>query len=381
MKKSRESWAVHCLLSQSGLPYKPVLAGLEETDIRGWRNIRPGAVYDLSSRHQAQQQPRRTTRGNKPRSWSSQPARRDTTDPSSYMSGELDRSYNYVYKGGLSKQAGSMEPLPPLSTSQHTTVHLDPALRYHSNGPEQHILAKIVAMQLKPELLVEHIIIENRLRQMNIDDNRSIRHLNLEGMGVDPRAIPELDKGVWLQAAQASMSAPVLSSSVINPHRKTKRRKRPPHLPLDWCTLNTDRTREDSEVGLGLGGPNVSPNLEPGGRHAGLVDTGQGGMGDVIEGGRDHLSMERALLQTRQALAKSTSYRLPKLQVTPDAHQGPPKVQVTPQERLQEAVERARVRPNPAQHIPVVSPSLRALGGTWQPGGVKYTSKLRSLGW
>jgi hypothetical protein len=325
------------------------------------------------------------------------------------MSGELDESCNYHYKGGLSKHALSAEPLPylalppPPSRSRRrafSTVHLDPL--HQTQQQEKDLLAKIVAMQLKPELLVEQIIIENRLRTMNVG-NHDVRHLNLEGMGVDPRAIPKLDKGVWLQATKASKSMPVLSS--MTQHRKTKRRKRsPPNTHLNWCTLNADSAREDSNTGPGqLGGLNSAF----GGHRTGQVDAVMG-EDYGIETEVDHMTMEKSFIQTRQALAETTSYRLPKLQVTsstlqnsqsPQAtFQRPLNPQVTPtvpprplHQNIYDAMERQHA-PSHSFNIPVVSPSLRAgVGGldrswkgtepTWKPDKVKYTSKLRSLGW
>lgn len=415
MKKSGEYQVVRSLLAQSSLPYKTVLPGLEETDVKGWRKIRPRAVYDLRS-HPQQHPPggrkrRSTARGHKHRA--SSPSRPGRADPASYMSGTVDHNHNYVYSGGLSKHAGSAEPLsylplPPAPHPQHKAYHLDPAHQYHTHQPyhthqqDRDVLARIVAMQLKPELLVEQIVIENRLRTMNTDNTHNLRHLNLEGVGVDPKAIPELDKGVWFQA---SKSAPTLPSVSQSPqHRKNKRRKqRQSHL--DWCTFNADTARD-----AGLGG-----------RLGGTIDTRlQGGIGEDL-GQEDHLSMEQNLLQTRQALAQATSYRLPKLQSIPkvpyrspvdlytsqetpmctlNALHEPPNLQMTPkappgplQQQFQGEVEHTRVCDLPPPHslqIPVVSPSLRAWGSgvdgragqhTWKPDKVKYTSKLRPLRW
>lgn len=395
--KNGESRAVRTLLAQSSPPYKRVLAGLEETDVKGWRNIRPGAVYNLRVPHQPPPGARRNrgvVRASKPRaSESSQPAWTDTT---SYMSGELDRSYNYVYRGGLSKHAGGSEPLPylplpPLPASQcraYSCVHLDTALS-RNRQPERDMLARIVAMQLKPELLVEQIVIENRLRTMNFGD---LHRLNLEGVGVDPKSIHKLDKGMWFDTVK-SRSAPVLSR-LQNPVRRTTKRRKQARQPLDWCTLNnTDAARilqEDPGPNLGLG----SPRGGLGGPQGDLGGIMEGANHFGMEGGRDHLSMERSLLETREALAGTTSYRLP---ANP---QDPPRPLHMQHRCLQEAGEQAKVRETVPNHhtaarVPVVSPTLRpmqrpdrwemgvASGAEqiWRPERVKYTSKLRSLGW
>ena len=411
MKKSGESQVVRSLLALSSQPYKTVLSGLEETDAKGWRNIRPQAVYDLTSHPQQHPMPRKrrgSPRGHKHRASSSSHPRR--ADPAAYMSGSVDQNYNYVYRGGLSKRAVSSEPLsylplPPAPPSQHKAYHLDPAQQYRTHQPDRDVLARILAMQLKPELLVEQIVIENRLRTMYNDNTHNLRHLNLEGVGVDPKAIPELDKGVWFQATQASKSAPSLPNVSQSTHRRKTKRRKQRQSHLDWCALNADTARD-----AGLGG-----------RLGAALDSRlQGGMGEDL-GQEDHLSMERSLLQTRQALAQATNYRLPKLQATPKAPHGspashhapqapptcapssphePPNLQMTPDaphgpphQDDMEHPSHPRSRDVPSTHslhIPVISPSLRTgnwgVDGragelTWKPDKVKYTSKLRSLGW
>ena len=168
------------------------------------------------------------------------------------MSGELDANFNYVYKGSnqlnSSKQSNRplTRPLPPTppSTAKIRSIlastYLDPAAPYHTT-PRMDTedarldLARIVAMQLKPELLVEQLMIENRLRCMNLENHQQ---LNLEGVGVDPKSIHQLDKGAWLRAVK-SKSTPALGSMQANSHRKSRRRRNMPNHPvLDWCALN-----------------------------------------------------------------------------------------------------------------------------------------------
>lgn len=283
----------------------------------------------------------------------------------SYMSGELDQSFNYVYRGGLRSAATPPthhQALPPISLHYlygvPSTVHLDPALPYQPQNQTEYAIranwARIVASHLNSDLLVKQIMIENRLRTMQMD--RDLGRLNLEGIGIDPKSIYELDKGAWLQ--RSSSNSLLLADSPT--HRKTRKKRPQPHqqLSLDWCMLNA----QSRGVG-GLGGPNV--------------------MG------------EKALLQT---FDEPTKYRLSRLtpdDVKPPHFAIPPPVAKPPyhsaNRRLQELLERDRVREASAGrpiHVSVVSPSLGmgAHGTTsapelyWQQDSkVKHISKLRSL--
>lgn len=98
-----------------------------------------------------------------------------------YMSGELDENYTYVYKGGLSDRAegGASENTrtqypfhcPPQLQKHVQTVTLEPSLSNDASAHEASCraeLSRILSLQLKPELLVEQLIIENRLRTMSL---------------------------------------------------------------------------------------------------------------------------------------------------------------------------------------------------------------------
>lgn len=107
------------------------------------------------------------------------------------MSGELDENYTYVYKGGLSSRAETMQrsgsaitcaagsvqnPFhAQLQRKKHVqTVTFEPSLPSDASAHMQALancrseLSRILSLQMKPELLVEHLIIENRLRAMSL---------------------------------------------------------------------------------------------------------------------------------------------------------------------------------------------------------------------
>ena len=392
-----EAKAVKYLLSQSSQPYKGVQAGSEELNfLRGWGNIRPTAAYDLTQPHphpRRQQQLRARVQRTR-----QQQAAEQETNPEDYMNGELDTEFNYHYGGDNKGDNNSHKstprhspakpptpptyppPPPPTSYYQHrlpSTIHLDPLLPYHSAPPGTQArldLEKIVALQLKPEVLVEQIIIENKLRTMNLGN---LHPLNLEGVGVDPKSIHELDRGVWQQGVK-SKSTPLLSGLHTQQHRKTHKRKAKSRLPLDWCTLNPDMT---------------------------------GGFGAEEISDENVASLEKSLLQVRGSYQDSTRYRLPRLRSQAPAnppHPPPPPPQqlgARCKQRLQQLGEPERGVPGGgggrSLNIPVVAPSLRPTGVRgegpglgpglglglrgqeefWQQNKVKYANKLKSLGW
>ena len=189
---------VDCLLSCSGSPYAKVLPepptqpSKGELAISGWEKVRPRAVhvhvYDLTV---TSQEPRRCKR-----QFSDQALLRDVVSMpnlcvkntdletwkwSYYMSGYLDEDFSYVYTGGLSERSSKANPKAghtksSSSDSQRTSVStcsltLHPASLFtsrHSAYVEPRTqygeMSKMFAVQLKPELLAQQLLIENRLQ-------------------------------------------------------------------------------------------------------------------------------------------------------------------------------------------------------------------------
>lgn len=389
--KSKESAAVKRLLNQSSAPYKHILNGRETVDISAWRPVRPGAVYDLSTPH-----PGPPPQAHRLRTLRQRPALGlgptvQVEDTQNYMSGEIDDHFNYIYRRKRPNSDGPLHhfpPPPPPTSYRHRlpfTVHLDPVLPYrsadHMEADARMDLARIVAMQLKPELLVEQIVLENRLRTMSLNN---LHHLSLDGIGVDPRAIHDLDRGALLKAVK-SKSTPLLPG-LQTQHRKTNKRKSKLQ-ELDWCTLNMDVPY--------AGQPTNSTVLE------GIL-TGT----NYVEK-KKHLGRDNTLLQEGgPSLANSTTtmtgtrYRIPQPLSSRQQVARQPQVAGYLQQPSGSippgaisALERdpANLRVNVGD-IPVVAPLLGSEGASvgghrsraqlmWQQNKVKYKSKLKSLGW
>ena len=334
-----DSAMVRELLRLSNSSYNRLLKSPVVNGFSGWDKIQPCAVYDSTPR--STPPPKPTQQKKSYRSVRNQRAKPATAPPSmSYMSGELDENYSYVYTPGVSKRcrreiarnSGSnpatyLPPGPPVvyppmasapvqkSQKVFSTVYLDPnisqspALR-QKEAQLQSELARVIKMQMKPELLVEQIIIENRLRAIGGMKSHSNRSLNLEGLGVDPKMIPNLDKGaspLRKKDSQQSRSAPSLLPHPLLPHQqppkppsKMKPKKRVKPL-LDWCSLH------NTEVAAAPGG-----SLH---RTSGAIIASA--KREVVSNMRDVLSVKtHSSLKATKAAVPST--RLPSYNVSDD---------------------------------------------------------------
>lgn len=192
----------------------------------GWKAIRPSAVYTVPPTPFATKKKK-----NVPEIELSRHVTFDSTTTVAnkdfpYMNGHLDDEYSYVYGGGLRpEETASRYPstYKYFPTQTRSTIELEPAVQYRCPDPSTQIdISRIVSMQLKPEVLVEQLLIENRLRTMSL---AAIPTLNLEGVGV------RSDK-----STQKSDSAPLLRKST---HQSVKKRRTKLQTPLEWCHLNT----------------------------------------------------------------------------------------------------------------------------------------------
>ena len=194
----------------------------------GWKLVRPAAAYVV-------QQTPFVTRRKKvvPPDTESHASRHVTFDststnkPADYpymsnMTGHLNEDYSYVYREGFS-DGNSVYPFyKHFPTQTRSTIELEPPVQYRCPDPSTQVdISRIVSMQLKPEVLVEQLLIENRLRTMSM---AALPTLNLEGVGVSS------DK-----SAQKSDSAPLLRKSS---YQNVKKKRRKLHAPLEWCILN-----------------------------------------------------------------------------------------------------------------------------------------------
>lgn len=212
---------IDSLLSCSGSPYVDVLPGPPQTQssgkgalsiLTGWEKARPSAVYDLTAavcqepiarRHKKQSNNKaflRDTVSMPNLCTSSDPVREAQKCP--YMSGYVDEDFSYVYTGGLSERSRKANPvaaeckkLPHGHDSQRTSVStcnltLDPASLFngrHSaySGPPRtqygEISTNMFAAQLKPELLAQQLLIESRLRNVDLNARPGLQKDNVNG--------------------------------------------------------------------------------------------------------------------------------------------------------------------------------------------------------
>lgn len=241
----QEKGILRMLLKSSDLKHRTLESTVSNEQNRrslfGWKQVRPGAAYIISQNARRKKHVYEygavtpTERKLQPVTIPDCPV--VDNYPSShypYMSGYIDDDYCYVYKEGLSsksKYEGS--PPPPSMYKRFHTQKLEPAIPYRHPDPNTQLdIAKIVAMQLKPELLVEQLLIENRLRMMSLS---AFPTLNLEGVGVAS------DKDERL--SNKTGSAPSLRVATQQHPRtqtqhKERRRKRRVQVPLEWCSLN-----------------------------------------------------------------------------------------------------------------------------------------------
>ena len=169
MKEDEKLWSRACIDSASDRP---------EEMCFGWRPVRPRARYDLRKPNTKRRKPSATLNAASTLSVNQTDVENSVKRP--YMSGELDDNYCYVYRGGLSSRA-EVDPLggalaahasylQPRNHVQTVTLESSAATEAsaHALAHCRDELSRILALQLKPELLVEQLIIENRLRTMSL---------------------------------------------------------------------------------------------------------------------------------------------------------------------------------------------------------------------
>lgn len=144
----------------------------------GWKATRPSATYELTKTRSSSKR-RKVVPA--PPATNTLPQGSNDAKECPYMSGELDKNYTYVYKGGLSDRG---ETRRRASAAADTALPMQPQLQKHvqtvtlePNNASPHMqelarcraeLSRIMSLQVKPELLVEQLIIENRLRAMSL---------------------------------------------------------------------------------------------------------------------------------------------------------------------------------------------------------------------
>ena len=286
MDDTSEEEVLGCLIRCSDSCYRTLLAGprlVNKLTPSRWENVRPSALYDLTNLHTANSQQRRRTKRNSSNQYPlargavSLPNLRTTkVAPShkefseTYMSGYLDDNFSYVHPGGLSERSGTIdehklhkespthhynaEPLKQRQTSQSVSTHtltLDSvfASRLYAAQMDSRTrseISKIVAMQLRSDVLAEQLFVESRLRNLDLNG------FPLLGMGNSGSLESARGKSLSISAR------PIINSSSHNniqaqkqqqSHKKREKRQRkqqeskfPP--PLDWCPISIQETAD-----------------------------------------------------------------------------------------------------------------------------------------
>ena len=292
----KEAATLKALLSHSERSYSIIHAGPvtnNPDELRcGWRAMRPRAEYDLTKVNK-----KRRPLGIVPNPGlfgvAQQTESQSTEYP--YMSGQLDDKLSYVYRGGLSSKVFGDQKhhyAPPsqmythMPTYHRQAIVLDPVIPYRSAQIDRSTraeLADIVALQMKPELLVEQLIIENRLRTMSLN-----AFPILEGIGVDTR------KTRFQSEPTYSFSSSVLPQ---NQHRKHKRRKLRSRAPLEWYSFTSTKHPGEMEFPA-----TVQPfdshahGHRSGGLHGAMssVKIANNGKGTIVENGATASSVPAA---------------------------------------------------------------------------------------
>lgn len=286
-----EEEALDCLISCSSSCYRSLLPGprlLNKPVPSKWENVRPCAVYDLTIPHHLNTNsvPRRRIKRHSSNQFTlargavSLPNLRTKLAPSShkefselYMSGYLDENFSYVHPSGLSEKSGvieehklhkespthhhSTEPLQK-QTSQSISTHtltLNSIFtgRLHAaqmDSQTRNEISKIVAMQLRPDVLAEQLFVESRLRNLDLN------------------AFPLLGGGVnSLESARGkslSISAPPMINSTSHVHtqrqqfhtqrkkkEKRQRKQQESKIPLDWCPISIQEPQNVADLPFG----------------------------------------------------------------------------------------------------------------------------------
>ena len=169
------------------------------------------------------------------------------------MSGSLDENFSYVYAGGLSDRSSSeddkhqkdspvhrlLDPLQNQESQSLSTLTLDPAIFVHRhaaaiqmNPRTRDEISRIVAMQLKPEVIAEQLVLENRLRNLELNAFPQL------GMRSDQASGLNKEREYKINIHTSPLRVRGVSQLSLS-HRKKKRRKptNKSTAAFEWCPL------------------------------------------------------------------------------------------------------------------------------------------------
>ena len=165
---------------------------------------------------------------------------------SGIMGGKLTENLDYVYSGGLSSRVrGNASPvIPPLTHLQRQSpvLALNPILEYRSQTMTEatrNDLSRLVQMQMRPDISYEQMIIEQRLRSMDLN---MLPSLSVTGFSKSKQSSGNIEHS----ARPVVMHVQSISKPPARPHPNNihvkhspsyRNRKRQRLKPVKWCAL------------------------------------------------------------------------------------------------------------------------------------------------
>lgn len=167
---------------------------------------------------------------------------------SSTMGGKLSKDLDYVYSGGLSSRVrGNESPIVPATVKplpQRRILTLNPVLQYRSDtmtDSSRLELSRLLQMQLKPDITYEQMIIEERLRTMNLAMNAqpalSIKSFKSPKQQTKYHDQPAI-KPVSMQVQSISGPPAYHPNNIhVKQHHRYPHRLKKTLRPVKWCGL------------------------------------------------------------------------------------------------------------------------------------------------
>ena len=241
-----------------------VVANSSRETACGWRLARPCAEYDLQNGSTKKQL---VTVGTRTSLCKRHLAKANSgTSPVASLGGKLTESFDYVYSGGLSTkvrqcesredpyQATTRPQLP--SFANNFTPTLSPVVLCRSQLMSESVrrdLERLVQMQLKPDIAYEQMIIEQKLRNMDMNRIPAISTTGLSKQKADKSKRPRLKvqpitlssvpetatKSMQLQVHSSSIQLQVQNSGTWVQAQNLGITNKMGIQPVKWCMLHS----------------------------------------------------------------------------------------------------------------------------------------------
>ena len=192
----------------------------------GWKLAHPRPLYQLN-KPKKKKHPIKAVNNNSSRTLLQNKTSHEYTFT---MGGRLNENYDYVFDGGLSsKVSGSTSSLHNTTYQPAPQITLKPILvnQCSSSLVEKHrqgVLSHVARLQLKPDISYERMVIEQRLKSMNL--HRQI------GYRVPCNCLnPKMEIPIQVLVHDSGHNAACNNKTVKRKHKQKK-------AAFDWNTLN-----------------------------------------------------------------------------------------------------------------------------------------------